>query len=113
MSDVFPPVPNPANMHGQNQPGLGDEKSTFDLVSFSQANFNFTSGQNGWNGLGNVNNSGPPLDPFGAAVPVLPDFNVDPSIPTPSGEMGFDWINWLSTASVTMMAPEEPGMGSM
>lgn len=109
--DVFPTHPNAAVP-------LSDDHA-FDSASFNQANFNFTSGQNGWNGLGNVDNA--IIDPMGTgpgpgAIPPLPPFNDDPNVapaPPPSGDMGFDWINWLSTANVTMMAPDEPGMGPM
>lgn len=107
VSDVFPPIPNPVQSQGQT---VMSDKAAFDSNAFSQANFNFTSGQNGWNGLGNLTDN--TVDPMGG-MPNLPGFSTDlnQSVTTPGD--GFDWMNWLSTANVTMMAPEEPSMGSM
>lgn len=142
---VSGPGPNTGSGTGT---GTGIDGHGFDSSAFDRANFNFSAGQNGWNGLGNLN----PLDPTTVAPPV-PHLHVpiyDPGLrggeggyphhhnqghlggqgqsssssghgtgnghgfpvnESQAGEVGFDWINWLSTANVTMSSEE--GMGSM
>jgi len=143
--ESYPPIANPPitqshptgslDSHGH----LGVPTSTgqpFDSVSFNHANFNFSAGQNGWNGLGNLDsaplNSGhvnaPLAGPvYDTAIHPRVDVSVQGNHPLPhsqgfsgpsvsgfpvndsqAGEVGFDWLNWLSTANVTMMAPEDP-----
>lgn len=107
ISDVYPPIANPplstipvSGHAAVPPPGLTMQDRAFDPLSFNQANFTFPSGQQGWNGLGSIDvvNSQAPngMSPF-----------PQQTVPTPGGDVGFDWLNWLSTANVTMMAPDE------
>lgn len=168
VNDVFPPISNPPGVsyanpnpnidpvaHGDTQVPPQTDSLGYESTAYNAANFNFSAGQNGWDGLGNLN----PVDPniinpsLPVPVPNVPSFNTGPpglTGPTQpdlhgqggggyhnpghlgglsssgnghgngngfpvnesqAGEVGFDWLNWLSTANVTMSSEE--GMGSM
>lgn len=164
-SDAYPPVhhdppiidPHPPNIqpdtghaqlpfhtHTPGPPSGLVAGQAFDSDRVNRANFNFSAGQNGWNGLGNLQpvDSAPSIPPSSH----LPTYNAPPAhhhIPvqapggtlmhdpygghgvpanasasaggfpvneSQAGEVGFDWLNWLSTANVTM---SDEGMGHL
>jgi hypothetical protein len=94
----------------------------YDSGAFHANNFNFTNGQNGWNGLGNFT-GGPQPQPLPRTNTSTQSQPVVPSIPefgavgnggaggVENGDMGFDWMSWMSTANVSMGPVEEFGTG--
>ena len=89
-------------------PGL---PATYGPNSNTNTNFNFNDGANGHGHMQNLQNiwglrtDPPQSQPMPQAPPPMisqvDDFQV------PAGDMGFDWMNWMSTANVSMGPVDE------